>query len=205
MASKWASASDAPLEALFISRGVPDSSVSSVSPPPDPSPTPCERPICANWANWDGREEKRDHIPKPEPRDTQKGEPRAKVEAGRVVTTHESNSLPFSSDGAERAVSADSSDDLEERVAIVEYDAGVPREWAEGFAGLDPDHAPGDVPLKRWRQFVDACGKFLDNGWAAKASELGWGRWIYSVAIGTNPSRASTMQGCSGCSMATGW
>ncbi len=60
-------------------------------------------------------------------------------------------------------------------MAIVEYDAGVPREWAEGFAGLDPDHAPGDVPLKRWRQFVDACGKFLDNGWAAKASELGWG------------------------------
>lgn len=49
------------------------------------------------------------------------------------------------------------------------------REWAEGFARLDPDHPPGDVPIKRWRLFVDACGKFLDEGWAARASELGWG------------------------------
>ena len=63
----------------------------------------------------------------------------------------------------------------EERAAIVEYDGGAPREWAEGFARLDCSHPPADVPSRRWQQFIDDCGLFLDNGWAAKAAALGWG------------------------------
>jgi hypothetical protein len=63
----------------------------------------------------------------------------------------------------------------EERAGIVEYDGGVPRAWAEGFARLDPDHPPGDVPLQRWQTFVDDCARFLDGGWAKKAAALGWG------------------------------
>ena len=63
----------------------------------------------------------------------------------------------------------------EERAAIVEHDGGVPREWAEGFARLDCSHPPADVPSRRWHQFIDDCGLFLDNGWAAKAAALGWG------------------------------
>jgi hypothetical protein len=66
-------------------------------------------------------------------------------------------------------------DRQEERAAIIEYGAGVPRDWAEGFARLDPRRPPDDVPGKRWLQFVDDCGMFLDGGWAAKAAELGWG------------------------------
>jgi hypothetical protein len=62
-----------------------------------------------------------------------------------------------------------------ERAAIVEYEAGVPRAWAEGFARLHPDRPPGDVPPARWRQFVDDCGRFLDDGFAATAAALGWG------------------------------
>ena len=67
------------------------------------------------------------------------------------------------------------SDAEEERAAIVEYDGGAPREWAEGFARLDCSHPPADVPFRRWHQFIDDCGLFLDNGWAAKAAALGWG------------------------------
>jgi len=62
-----------------------------------------------------------------------------------------------------------------ERAAIVEHDGKILREWAEGFARLDPDRPPGDVPLVRWQRFVDDVGRFLDGGWAAKAAALGWG------------------------------
>jgi hypothetical protein len=65
-------------------------------------------------------------------------------------------------------------DDHEERAAIIEHDGKIPREWAEGFARLDADRPPGDVPLKRWRRFVDDVGLFL-NRWAAHAAALGWG------------------------------
>jgi hypothetical protein len=64
---------------------------------------------------------------------------------------------------------------FEERAAIVQYDGGVPRAWAEGFAWLDPQKPPHDVPPRRWLCFIDDCGRFLDDGWAARAAELGWG------------------------------
>lgn len=60
-----------------------------------------------------------------------------------------------------------------EGAANVEDDGAIPREWAEGFARLDPDRAPGDVPPRRWRSFVDDAGAFLDR-WAAQASAFGW-------------------------------
>jgi hypothetical protein len=63
----------------------------------------------------------------------------------------------------------------EERAAIIEYEAGVPRAWAEGFARLDPERPPGDVPLERWLAFIDDCGRFLDGGFAGTAAALGWG------------------------------
>ena len=64
----------------------------------------------------------------------------------------------------------------EERAAIFEHDGGIPRGWAEGFARLDPNRPPGDVPLKRWQRFVDDVGKFLDSSpFCAIAASLGWG------------------------------
>jgi hypothetical protein len=63
----------------------------------------------------------------------------------------------------------------EERAALIEHEGGIPREWAEGFARLDPNRPPGDVPLRRWRTFVDDIGVFLDGRWAATAAALGWG------------------------------
>ena len=66
-------------------------------------------------------------------------------------------------------------EDQEERAAIVEYDGGAPRVWAEALTRLDPNRSPCDMPPKRWLRFIDDCGRFLDGGWAARAEELGWG------------------------------
>jgi hypothetical protein len=62
-----------------------------------------------------------------------------------------------------------------ERAAIVEYDGGAPREWAEGFTLLDRARPPDHVPQRRWLRFIDDCGAFLDGSWPAKAVALGWG------------------------------
>jgi hypothetical protein len=62
----------------------------------------------------------------------------------------------------------------EERAAIIEHDGAIPRTWAEGFARLHPDRPPGDVPAKRWLQFVDDVGRFLDSPFCAVAITLGW-------------------------------
>ncbi len=63
----------------------------------------------------------------------------------------------------------------DERAAIVEYDGGAPRAWAEALARLHPSKPPGDVPPRRWMRFIDDCGRFLDAGWATRAAQLGWG------------------------------
>jgi hypothetical protein len=62
-----------------------------------------------------------------------------------------------------------------ERASIIEFDGGAPRAWAEALARLDPAHPPCDIPQKRWVQFIDDCGRFLDGGWAPRAEALGWG------------------------------
>src|ERR1051325_7480523 len=64
--------------------------------------------------------------------------------------------------------------EFEERAALVEFGAGVPRAWAEGFAKLSPDRVPADVPPHRGQGFVDDVGRFLDGGFADQASALGW-------------------------------
>jgi hypothetical protein len=69
----------------------------------------------------------------------------------------------------------DWTDAHEERAAVIEFDGGVPRAWAEGFARLDRARPPNDVTQRRWLRFVDDCGAFLDSGWPATAQALGWG------------------------------
>jgi hypothetical protein len=66
-------------------------------------------------------------------------------------------------------------DAQEERAAIVEYDGGALRAWAEGFARLTPSNPPSDVPSGRWLRFIDDFGRFLDGGWALRAATFGWG------------------------------
>jgi hypothetical protein len=66
-------------------------------------------------------------------------------------------------------------DEHEERAAIVEHDGRAPPDWAEGFTRLDQTKAPADISPRRWLRFIDDCGHFLDDGWAARAAALGWG------------------------------
>jgi hypothetical protein len=38
-----------------------------------------------------------------------------------------------------------------------------------------PYHPPGDVPLRRWQNFIDDVGRVLDSPFSAVAAALGWG------------------------------
>jgi hypothetical protein len=53
--------------------------------------------------------------------------------------------------------------------------SSVPAEWLAGFARLNPDQPPGDVPPRRWLQFIDDARGFLDSPFCAVAATLGWG------------------------------
>jgi hypothetical protein len=60
-----------------------------------------------------------------------------------------------------------------ERAAIIEDGAGVPREWADGFARLSSMSIPEGIPVHRWRQLIDSAGRFIDC-FAVQAHQLGW-------------------------------
>jgi hypothetical protein len=47
--------------------------------------------------------------------------------------------------------------------------------WAESLKRLNLDWPPADMPLRRWHSFIADVGKFLEDGWADRATALGWG------------------------------
>ena len=63
--------------------------------------------------------------------------------------------------------------DFEEQAALIEYGAGVPREWAEGYARLLRLPCPTGITPERWKQIIDDGGHFIDR-WAATAAQIGW-------------------------------
>jgi hypothetical protein len=63
--------------------------------------------------------------------------------------------------------------DLEERAAVIQEGAQVPREWAEGFAKLEARPIPPGVEAATWLAMINAAGRFLDQ-WGSKAASLGW-------------------------------
>lgn len=71
------------------------------------------------------------------------------------------------------ATGAPAAADFDERAALAEYEAGVPREWAEGFARLQVMAPPPGIRPARWQQVIDDAGRFIDR-WAATAARLGW-------------------------------
>jgi len=64
-------------------------------------------------------------------------------------------------------------EDFEERAAITEFDAGIPREWAEAFARVQCAAPLAGYTPERWLALIDDGGRFLDR-WAARAMDLGW-------------------------------
>jgi hypothetical protein len=75
-------------------------------------------------------------------------------------------------DGLNQAFEADS-DDLDERAALIEFGAEVPREWAEGFAALCAMPPPTGFRPDRWQRIIEVTGVFLDR-WAGEAIRCGW-------------------------------
>lgn len=64
-------------------------------------------------------------------------------------------------------------DDFDERAAIIEEGAGVPREWAEGYARLLRTTPPQGFTDQQWQRLIDDGGAFLDR-WGAEAARVGW-------------------------------
>jgi hypothetical protein len=62
---------------------------------------------------------------------------------------------------------------LNERAAIIEFGADVPRAWAEGYAALCNTPPPPGFLTERWNRVVEAAGRFIDQ-WATRAVECGW-------------------------------
>jgi hypothetical protein len=52
--------------------------------------------------------------------------------------------------------------------------AGGPGEWAEWLSRLLLTRPPGDVPRRRWRQFVGNARRLLEDGTLDEAVRLGW-------------------------------
>jgi hypothetical protein len=49
-----------------------------------------------------------------------------------------------------------------------------PDQWVAAFSALPLPRAPGDVPLRRWRQFVGNARRLLEDGTLDEAVRLGW-------------------------------
>lgn len=64
--------------------------------------------------------------------------------------------------GKEIAACLDREAEFEERAAIVEFDGGAPREWAEKFAEYCIQHRPDNVSELDWSWFLTQCGKIID-------------------------------------------
>jgi len=54
-------------------------------------------------------------------------------------------------------------DAIDERAAIIEFEAGAPREWAEQFARVLYQRRPAGVAELDWTWFVTTCGRMIDE------------------------------------------
>jgi hypothetical protein len=72
-----------------------------------------------------------------------------------------------------RKVATVAGHEFEERAALIEYGASVPRAWAEGFARLNCVNPIDGFSPEAWRHLIDDGGVFLDR-WSGEAVGLGW-------------------------------
>ncbi len=84
--------------------------------------------------------------------------------------------------------------DFEERAAILEYEAGLPRHWAEYFARQLVIGPPGDFSPVRWQAAIDAALMFADQ-WASEAHRLGW---RVEDIFGLHPTAPAARYDCRG-------
>jgi hypothetical protein len=94
----------------------------------------------------------------------------------------------------EHVIPTEKADDLDERAALIEYGAGVPRQWAEGYADLCAMAPLAGFSPERWQRIVDGAGRFMDR-WAVKATACGW--TVLDV-FGVDPDRPDRRFDCMG-------
>jgi hypothetical protein len=63
--------------------------------------------------------------------------------------------------------------ETDERVALIEIGAGVPRDWAKSFARLELEAPKLGLSEPIWRTIIDDAGRFLD-AWTDAAIHAGW-------------------------------
>lgn len=90
-----------------------------------------------------------------------------------IGTTGTKGTAKQSTKEVEPVPSGAAPDEIDERAAIVEYDGGIPRRWAEGFSALGAMAPPSGFSPERWGRILDAAGAFLDR-WASEAIRCGW-------------------------------
>ena len=112
--------------------------------------------------------------------------PQAEIETFEEPLGKQSESKPFDTG------------DYEERAAMVEYGAGVPRAWAEGYARLCTLPRHPDYTEQRWQGLIDDAGLFLDQ-WAAKVDGLGWKTQEVFGVHHAKPSTRIDLQGLVPC------
>lgn len=57
----------------------------------------------------------------------------------------------------------DKETEFEERAAIIEFDGGAPRDWAEQFARVLIQSRPANVSDLDWSWFITQCGRIIDE------------------------------------------
>ena len=57
----------------------------------------------------------------------------------------------------------DRESEFEERAAIIEFDGGTPRDWAEQFAKFCIAHRPSGVSELDWSLFITSAGRIVDE------------------------------------------
>jgi hypothetical protein len=80
--------------------------------------------------------------------------------------------------------SASGDGDEAERAAIIEFDGGIDREWAEGLARLECSPPPPGLTPATWRKAIDRAARFCDQ-WGAIAAAEGW---TAGELFGLNPA-----------------
>lgn len=78
----------------------------------------------------------------------------------RIYFSNQLQNVPAESGGHELAVV---STDLEERIAFIQSESGLPEAWAEAFARMDCMQRPISVSLKTWQHIINNTGLLLDN------------------------------------------
>jgi len=90
------------------------------------------------------------------------------IDGGRLEIVNKAKLPPGAADFVRQnaksiAAFLDREAEFEERAAVIEFDGGAPREWAEQFAQFCIDHRPEGVNDLDWSWFITRCGQIIDE------------------------------------------